>query len=106
MNIAFLTQSRPSRPMSSRHHISMEHRLQVKHLLLNPNVKASSGMYVEGKRKKKHLFQEKQKTKNWEHEKISEKHENFEEKRKRGLKGSTPYLPRRLKKLILSKEML
>ena len=30
------TQSQVSRPVSSRHHISMEHRLRRKHLLLNP----------------------------------------------------------------------
>ena len=38
------TQSQLSRPMSSGHHISMEHRLRRKHLLLNPNTNARSGM--------------------------------------------------------------
>ena len=32
------TQSQLSRPMSSRHRISMEHRLWRKHLLLNPKI--------------------------------------------------------------------
>ena len=54
------TQSQPSRPMSSRHHISMEHRLRRKHLLLNPSTRARSGIYVQRK-KQKHIFQEKQK---------------------------------------------
>ena len=31
------TQSQLSRPMSSGHHISMEHRLRTKHILLNPD---------------------------------------------------------------------
>ena len=35
------------RPMSSRHHISMEHRLRRKHLMLNPNTKARYGTYSE-----------------------------------------------------------
>ena len=34
------TQSQLSRPMSSRHHISMEHRLRRKHLLLNSDSNA------------------------------------------------------------------
>ena len=34
------TQSQLSRPMSSRHHISMEHRVRRKHLLLNPDTNA------------------------------------------------------------------
>ena len=34
------TKSQLSRPMSSGHHISMEHRQRRKHLLLNPNTNA------------------------------------------------------------------
>ena len=37
------TQSQLSRPTSSRHRISMEHRLRRRHLLLNPNTNAGSG---------------------------------------------------------------
>ena len=36
------TQSQLSRPMSSRHHISMEHRLRRKHLQINSDVDASN----------------------------------------------------------------
>ena len=39
-----------SRPMSSRHHISMEHRQRRTHLLLNPNSNAGSAVYSEKKK--------------------------------------------------------
>ena len=56
------TQSQLSRPMSSGHNISMEHRARRKHLLLNSNFNAGSGIYISGKRnkKKKRLKKEKQ----------------------------------------------
>ena len=45
------TQSQLSRPMSSRHHISMEHRLWRKHLLLNPDTNAGKEKQI-----KKNIF--------------------------------------------------
>ena len=49
------TQSQLSRPMSSRHLISTEHRLQRKHLLLNPDTN------VEKKTNKENFFVKKKK---------------------------------------------
>ena len=48
-----------SRLMSSGHHVSMEHQLRRKHLLLNPDTYAGSGMYVEKKKKKETNFSKK-----------------------------------------------
>ena len=48
-----VTQSQLSWPMSSRHHISMEHRLRRKHLLLNPNTNASNETYLKEIQKKR-----------------------------------------------------
>ena len=56
------TQPQPARPMSSRHHISMEHRLRWKHLLLNPIAHASTSMYLKEKKKKKKNKKKKEKT--------------------------------------------
>ena len=56
------TQSQLSRFMSSRHHISMEHRLWRKHLLLNPDINARSGIFF--KKQEKHIFRKKSMTKN------------------------------------------
>ena len=55
------TQSQLSRFMSSRHHISMEHRLRKKHLLLNLDTNARSGMYIEKKEEKRNTFHKKNK---------------------------------------------
>ena len=54
------TQYQLSRLVSSRHHISMEHRQRRKHLLLNHNTKARSGICSE-KKKETHFPR-----KNWE----------------------------------------
>ena len=56
------TQHQLSRPMSSGHHISMEHRLRRKHLLLNTNTKARSSIHIE-KKKKKETFLKKNRKK-------------------------------------------
>ena len=72
------TQSQLFRPMSSRHHISMEHRLRRKNLLLNPNTKVRSGKNIQ--KREKHIFQERQK--NWENEK--RRNENMKKKDKNG----------------------
>ena len=51
------TQSQLSRPMSSRHHTSVEHRLRRKHLQLNSDSDASNGTFCERETKnKKKLF--------------------------------------------------
>ena len=48
------TQSQLSRPKASGHHISMEHRLRRKHLLLNPDTNARKGI-----KSRKHFFKRK-----------------------------------------------
>ena len=63
------TQSQLSRPMSSGHHISMEHLLRRKHLVLNPNTKARSGIYTVERTSKNTSFKQKEKRQNWENEK-------------------------------------
>ena len=85
------TQSELSRPMSSRHHISMEHRLQKKHLLLNLRTNQCEKRHVFRKRttKKKHIFQEKQKNRGKSKKERNEKRKKGET-RKRGLKGVPP----------------
>ena len=52
------TQSQLSRPMSSRHHISMEHRLRRKHPELNSDTDASNETYLKymKKRKRRNIF--------------------------------------------------
>ena len=73
------TQSQLSRPMSSRHHISMEHQLRRKDLRLNCDTNASNEMCLkdreEKKQKKKLLFCEKNKN-GKKIQKINEKHES------------------------------
>ena len=62
------TQSQLSRPMSSGHHISMEHRLRRKHL--NSDTNASNKKYlkeVQEKRKEETFFSEKMKKENGKH---------------------------------------
>ena len=76
------TQSQLSRPMSSRHHISMEHRLRRKHVLLNPSTHARSGIYVQRKKTETHFSR---KTKNWENEKNTKKKEKKEKRLQREL---------------------
>ena len=83
------TQSQLSRPMWSRHHISMEHRLRRKHLLLNPNTKAAKENKEKLKKKK-------------------EEQTKGEKKRKKGLKGVFIYAllpPRRAENLYLLKNV-
>ena len=55
------TQSQPSRPMSSGHHISMKHRLRRKHLLLNPNTNASQKRQKFRNKRKTHFSRETEK---------------------------------------------
>ena len=67
------TQSQLSRPMSSRHHISMEHRLRRKHLFFNSDTNATNETYlkeIQEKRTKKELFVQRknQNGKNEKHE--------------------------------------
>ena len=96
------TQSQLSSPMSSRHHISMEHRLRRKHLMENPNTKARSGTYIEKKKKKETHFPRKtENRKIGKMKKRNEKHEKREKKEKRPHLG-TPQ--RRLKKCLFIKE--
>ena len=52
------TQSQLSRPVSSGHHISMEHRLRRKHILLNPDTNARKE-----RKKEKHSKQKKKEKK-------------------------------------------
>ena len=91
------TQSQLSRPLSSRHHISMEHRLRKKHLLLNPDTNArkeKTNTEKHSKKKKKKKTRSKKKEK----EEETKKGEKKGGKKKRGLKGvTTP--PRREEKL-------
>ena len=47
------TQSQLSRPMSSGHHISMEHRLRRKHQKLNSDTDARNETYLKAKKKKR-----------------------------------------------------
>ena len=47
------TQSQPSRPMSSGHHISMERQLWKKHQKLNSDTNASNETYLTEKKKKR-----------------------------------------------------
>ena len=56
------TQSQLSRPVSSGHHKSMEHRLRRKHLLLHHYTKFPSGIFSAQKQKKKHKCSRKTKT--------------------------------------------
>ena len=61
-----------SRLMSLGHHISMEHRLQKKHLQLNSDTNASNKTYLKEKLKKRRNFLGRKKK--WK--KRSEKHES------------------------------
>ena len=84
------TQSQLSRLVSSGHHISVEHRLRRKRLLLNPNTRLEAA-YTEKIRKKKHIFQEKQKNEKlgkWK--KRNAKHEKMRRNGKEASKESTP----------------
>ena len=56
------TQSQLSRPMLSGHHISMEHRLRIKHLYLNTNTNASKENFWKEEKKKAKEKQEKWKS--------------------------------------------
>ena len=64
------TQSQLSRPMSSRHHISMEHRQRRKHLQLNSETNASNEKLKEKQRRKKetHFLGSNKKKKDEKHE--------------------------------------
>ena len=62
------TQFQLSRPMSSRRHVFMEHRLRRKHLQLNFDANSRSGIYLEKKKRRNTIFQKKEKKK-WENEK-------------------------------------
>ena len=57
------TQSQLSRPVSSRHQISMEHRLRRKHLLLNLVTNVRSSKYIGKKRNT--FFKKNTKRTNW-----------------------------------------
>ena len=57
-------QSQLSRPMSSGHHISMEHRLRRKHVQLNSDTDASNETFwkeIQEKRKRRNMFRRKNK---------------------------------------------
>ena len=54
------TQSQLFRPVSSRHHISMEHRLRRKHLLLNTSTNATNETFYEETQEKKKNIQKAQ----------------------------------------------
>ena len=58
------TRPQRSRPMSSRHHISMEHRLRRKHLLLNPDTNVNSGKKLKEKRSRKRQRKKQEKKEN------------------------------------------
>ena len=60
------TQSQLSRPLSSGHHVSVEHRLRRKHLLLNLDTNAGSGTNL-GKLKRNTFSRKKQTY--WENDK-------------------------------------
>ena len=80
------TQSQLSRPLSSRHHISMEHRLRKKHLLLNPDTNAGKE-----KNKKKKMKKEK---KNKIHEKEKEKRRKEKRRKEKGRKRKWKKAPK------------
>ena len=83
------TQSQLSRPVSSRHHISMEHRLRRKHLLLNPDTNA--------RKEKKEKHQKKERTK---------KKEEKKGRNKEGKEASKGWYPPRRAETFFLKEML
>ena len=69
------TQSQLSSPVSSRHRMSMEHRLQWKHLLVNPDTNATKEKQIKKNilKKKKKKKKEKAKAKEKEKEKAKGK---------------------------------
>ena len=93
-------QPNPSYPALCRldtNHISMEHRPRRKHLLLNPDTKARSGIHIEKKKKKKET-KFSRRTEKIEKMKKNEKHEEKEKKKEK--RPQIGYFPRRLKNKI------
>ena len=98
------TQSQPSRPTSSRHHIPMEHRLRRQRLLLNPDTNAGKE-----KTNKEKLFSKKKKEKRKRKRKkrrtrSKKKKRKRKENRKRGLKEVVP--PETGRKLNMRREIV
>ena len=81
------TQSQLSRPVSSRHHISVEHRLLRKHILLNRSTNAWSGINEEKKRNT--FFKKNQKIGKWKKKKWKKQEQRRKKKEKRPQRGTS-----------------
>ena len=75
------TQSHPSRPVSSGHHISMEYRLRRRHLLLNPGTNARKEKQTRKTLKKEKKKRKKRRTRTKKKSKENKTEEKREEQK-------------------------